>query len=191
MAPKTAATARIAQKKQGFQMKNILIASLLFILPLGLKAVIPAGNQAPSFFLSSLSGQQFFLSKHVGAKAKAELKSPIVMSFFATWCLHCKEEIQLLHELQAQYPEVKLLLVNVEEDPELVKKYIEAKGITLDILMDRYSVVAKKYGVVDENKIAHLPSLVIINADGKLIYTQEGYNEESKAKLLQSLAVIN
>jgi thiol-disulfide isomerase/thioredoxin len=172
-------------------MKNILIASLLFLMPLGLKAVIPAGNQAPSFFLSSLSGQQFFLSKHVGAKAKAELKSPIVMSFFATWCLHCKEEIQLLHELQAQYPEVKFLLVNVEEDYELVKKYIEANEITLDILMDRYSVVAKKYGVVDENKIAHLPSLVIINADGKLIYTQEGYNEESKAKLLQSLAVIN
>jgi peroxiredoxin len=168
-------------------MNRICILSFLLIFPVLLPAVIPAGGDAPPFFLTDQYGKDFFLSKHAGKRAKQDLKSHIVISFFASWCIICKEEIKLLHELQNQYPNIKFYLINVEEPNELVKKYIEANQIKLDVLMDRYSIVAKKYGVVDDKNIAHLPSLCIISADGTLVYSQEGFQEKQKNLLIEQL----
>jgi len=148
------------------------------------------GNKAPTFFLRTLNGDSFFLSRHVGESAKPGQQQPIVLSFFATWCIPCKAEIPILHQLQENYPEVKFLLVNVEEKSDLVNKYVQANSITLPILMDMYSVVAKKFGIVTEKNVAVLPQLAVIDKSGDLVYLHEGYepgDEEALEGTLRQL----
>jgi len=145
------------------------------------------GEQAPTFFLRTVDGETFFLSKQVGAQATPANKSPLVFSFFATWCIPCKAEIPVLHQLQEEFSKVKFYLVNVEEKPELVKKYVAANDINLPILMDVYSVVAKKYGIVNTDNVAVLPQLVLIDSGGKLVYMHEGYQAGDEKDLREHL----
>lgn len=145
------------------------------------------GDPAPTFFLRSLDGETFFLSRQVGAKASPETLKPLVLSFFATWCVPCKAEIPVLHRIQEEHPEVRFYLVNVEEEADLVKQYVTANGVRLPILMDMYSVVAKKYGIVNSENIAVLPQLVLIDAAGNLVYAHEGYQAGDETELQAKL----
>jgi len=165
-------------------------ASLLLIIVLlwtPLFAQPDVGSTSPTFFLRTLDGDSFFLSRHVGEEARPEMKQPIVLSFFASWCIPCRAEIPILHSLQEEYPDVKFLLVNVEEKQDLVGQYVEEYNISLPVLMDMYSVVAKKFGVVNEDNIAVLPQLVLIDSDGNLVYHHEGYESGDEEALVTHL----
>lgn len=163
-------------------MALLLIAGVLFA---GDKPQI--GDPAPTFFLRTLEGDTFFLSRQVGAQASPENRRPMVLSFFATWCIPCKAEIPVLHQMQAAHPQVRFYLVNVEEQSELVKKYVAANDISLPVLMDMYSVVAKKYGIVNNENVAVLPQLVLVDAAGNLVYAHEGYQAGDELELQETL----
>ncbi len=143
--------------------------------------------KAPTFFLRTLDGDSFFLSRHVGENARPNMKQPVVMSFFATWCIPCKAEIPILHVLQEKYPGIKFVLVNVEEQSDLITKYVEQNQISLPVLLDKYSVVAKKYNVVNEKNVAVLPQLKVIDTQGNLVYDHTGYESGDEDSLEATL----
>ena len=149
--------------------------------------IIPAGDAAPTFFLRLVSGKSFFMTKIVGPKAKEAFRKPLVLSFFATWCIPCKKEIPQLHILQDKYPGVGIYLVDVNEPPDLVAAYIKEYEIGLDVLMDRYGKVASKYGVVNDQGIGNLPTLFIIDEDGTIILSHVGYKEGDEEEYDQVL----
>lgn len=177
------------------------IANLMLMASLGLTAtglsgedgdtkLVAEGDQAPTFFLRLYDGSSFYLSKTVGPKARGDNKKPVVLSFFATWCIPCKKEIPQLHILQDQYPDVGIYLVDVNEPVDLLGGYIEEFEISLQVLMDRYGKVATKYGVVDVKGVGNLPTLFIIDADGEVKYAHVGYKEGDEkhyAKLLKEI----
>ncbi len=163
-----------------------ILLGILFLLNI-VNAQPMVGEESPTFFLRTLDGESFFLSRHVGENARQGQEQPIVLSFFATWCIPCKAEIPILHQLQEAYPEVKFLLVNVEEKSDLVTKYVQANNITLPVLMDMYSVVANKFGIVNEKNVAVLPQLVVIDQSGKLAYAHEGYKQGDEKALETAL----
>ena len=61
---------------------------------------IKVGDQAPSFYLTTLDGRKFFLSD--------ELKkgNPILLNFFATWCGPCKKELPDIYALSQTHKNV-------------------------------------------------------------------------------------
>lgn len=137
--------------------------------------IIQAGETAPTFFLRLSTGKSFFMTKMVGPRAKEP--KPIVLSYFATWCIPCKKEIPQLEILQKKYPGVGIYLVDVNEPPDLVAAYIDEYEIGLKVLLDRYGKVATKYGVVNEQGVGNLPTLFIIDEDGTIILSHVGYKE--------------
>ena len=137
--------------------------------------IVQAGESAPTFFLRLATGKSFFLTKMVGPSAKEP--KPIVLSYFATWCIPCKKEIPQLEILQKKYPGVGIYLIDVNEPPDLLAAYIEEYEIGLKVLMDRYGKVATKYGVVNEQGVGNLPTLFIIDEDGTIILSHVGYKE--------------
>ena len=161
----------------------LLLSALLGLIFTGLSGeegdseLVKVGDQAPSFFLRFYDGKSFYLSRTVGPKAKADKKKPVVLSFFATWCIPCKKEIPQLHILQEQYPEVGIYLIDVNEPVDLLGGYIEEFEISLRVLMDRYGKVATKYGVVDDKGVGNLPTLFIIDSDGEVRTAHVGYKE--------------
>jgi len=153
------------------------------------------GDAAPTFYLRSLDNENFFLSKEI----KAE--SPIILSFYATWCIPCRKEIPALEAIMTDpsIESVRLYYVNVggligaDEGGDLVKQREEADKVrhhkerfkmTHTILMDRYAMTAQKYGADS------LPALVVIGGDGTIIYQNWGFVAGDEKKLLKILKSI-
>ena len=151
---------------------------------------VKAGEDAPNFFLRFHSGESFYLSRTVGVKARDELRKPLVLSFFATWCIPCKKEIPQLEILREKYPDVGIYLIDVNEPADLLAEYIAEYDIKLEVLMDRYGKVAAKYGVVSDQGVGNLPTLFIIGDDGKVILSHVGYKEGDEEEYDEVLSKI-
>ena len=144
------------------------------------------GDTAPTFYTKTLDNRSFFFSDSLERN-----KRPIVLSFFATWCLPCRKEIPMLDTVRAKYPAIDFYLVNVsgltqgkkvlKEDPKLVLQMVESLGTSMPVLMDKYGNTAKKYDALI------LPRLVVIDNNGKIAYAHTGYEEGDEKKLIEIL----
>lgn len=152
--------------------------------------LIPSGEIAPGIFLRDMNNGSFFLSKTVGDKAKPDQKSPVVLSFFASWCIPCRTEIPFLMEMQEKYPDIAFYLINVSEEKSVVNDYIKKMSITLPVLLDSYGMTAKKYKVADESNNATLPGLYIIDSNGNIVMSHQGFDEEQKAYIEEILSTL-
>ena len=152
-----------------------------------LSAQIEVGNKAPTFFLPKQAGGSFYLSKIVGPKAKPKKRTPLVLSFFQTTCIPCKAEIAEFEKLQEQFPRIPIYLIDLSEKPDLVAQYIAEFNLKLPMLLDRYGVTGKRYGVVDENGLARLPNSFILALDGTVYYHHQGFKPGDESIYHQKL----
>ncbi|MCB9491582.1 MAG: TlpA family protein disulfide reductase [Dehalococcoidia bacterium] len=125
--------------------------------PLGVVAgaAPPAlGEPAPDFVLvESGSGKRVSLSDFRG--------QPVVLNFWATWCVPCRTEMP---DLQAAYDseDVVVLAVNWQETESVVQGFLDEFGITFPTALDSEGRVREFYGVVG------LPATFFIDPDGIL-----------------------
>jgi len=99
----------------------------------------------------------------------------VIVDFFSMACAPCKRSMPRLAELASKlHPKgLRVVIVAVpagEEkgaDLERIKRFFEPLNVSFPIVFDKYSVVAKKYGVT-ENGSAKLPQSFVIDAKGSL-----------------------
>jgi peroxiredoxin len=119
---------------------------------------------APVFTLQSNKGQQVAL---------AQLKGKVVMvNFWATWCVPCRQEMPHLQALYEKYNGLgfELLAVNVEKNnAEGARKWLEETPVTFPVLFDPENQVTKLY------KVQTMPSTVIIGRNGTMRFIHQGY----------------
>ena len=143
-------------------------------------ACLEVGDPAPTFFLRTLEGENFFLSKEI------KPDSPIILAFYATWCVPCRQEIPALEKIMADanLNNVRLYYVNVgglmaaddsgdvvkqREESDKVRRHRERFKMTYPILLDRYALTAQKFNAES------LPTLVVIGGEGMIKYLHHGY----------------
>ena len=143
-------------------------------------ALAHAQVTAPTFFLPTISGENFFASDHYGEKAKQPKVT--VISFSASWCAPCQKEIKALDSLSVKFPEVGFYLIDYKEKKEVVQKWYNRLKTKIPILLDQYGLVAKKFGVLS----VILPQLFVMNETGDIIYSHTGY-ENKDAKILEDV----
>jgi peroxiredoxin len=121
-------------------------------------------GSAPNFSLQARDGKTMSL---------AALKGQVVMiNFWATWCVPCRQEMPHLEALHSRYNSLgfTLLGVNVEDDPAGAKKWLEENGpVTFPILFDPKNEVSKLY------KVVAMPSTVLVGRDGTMRFIHNGY----------------
>ena len=135
---------------------SALLASLAW-------AADKVSGPAPGFTLQSRDG---------GKVSLGSLKGDVVMiNFWATWCVPCREEMPHLEALYQRYHKLgfKLLGVNVENDPEGAKKWLQETPVSFPVLFDTKNEVTKLY------KVQTMPSTVIVARDGTVRYIHYGY----------------
>ena len=121
------------------------------------------GKAFPDFTLERSEGASVSLSQLIKDK-KA------IVYFFATWCPHCREQINVITAKKALFKEqgITVVLVNIGETRAKVKKFRTEHGLDNDILLDQNSFVAETYQVMG------VPMLVFIGTDGKVRYVEYG-----------------
>ena len=168
-------------------MKNILFTILLISSVFALPKL---GDKAPTFFTKKLDGGSFFLSDSLERNNR-----PIVLSFFATWCVPCRVEIPKLDSLKNVYTDIDFYLINVsglkqgtrtlKEDPVMVRKMIAGLKTKITVLLDKYGVAAEKYGATA------LPTTSVIDKNGNIVYLHTGYKLGDEIELASILKNIN
>jgi thiol-disulfide isomerase/thioredoxin len=94
----------------------------------------------------------------------------VVVDFWATWCLPCRLQAQILEPIYRDYKGrgVQFLAANVGETPDEVKKFLKEKPFPYPVLLDSEQETATKLGVFA------LPTLLVVDKKGKVSYLQSG-----------------
>ena len=107
---------------------------------------------APSFAGDTLTGLALTLEDLRG--------NPVVVNFWATWCVPCRVEMPELQRLHEQFPDVTILGVNLAEQPGVVQRWVDEFGLTFPIVLDREAIIATRYQVRVQ------PSTFVISPEG-------------------------
>lgn len=139
-----------------------------------------AGEAAPSLDLHDLKGAPHKLSDFRG--------KPVVLNFWATWCVPCAAEMPLLSEMQERYKD-KVLFIAASIDDEDVKPEIESfikkhKGDALTVMTG-----ASLDSLTDFKLKQVMPGTVFIDAEGNIVDRLSGALKRDELETrLQKLA---
>jgi thiol-disulfide isomerase/thioredoxin len=147
---------------------RILVGFLL----LGLAACLQAegerslcvGQETPSFMLPDLQNKYVALRDLAGAKAKQP--TPVIVNFWATYCVPCRKEMPHLLEAAKDYGDkVRLILIAMDQITERpkVEALARQQGFAEAVLLDPYQNTARNYGV------DRIPLTFVIDPAGKLV----------------------
>jgi thiol-disulfide isomerase/thioredoxin len=116
------------------------------------QSALEIGVAAPDFELTDLDGKTVHLSQFHG--------KPVLLTFGATWCSACRASTPHVQQAHEDYPGLVVLLVDMEEDPQLVSEYADDFGLTYPVLLDFNGKVTELY------KVSAIPTEVFIDAGG-------------------------
>ncbi len=143
-------------------MKKLIFLSIVLFLFL-FKISYSQNND---FDLQDLDGNSVKLSQMLA-------KGPVMVQFWATWCVPCKEEMKGLNDLWMKYKDSGFgyLALSIDDEKTLskVKPFIQTKGYTFTVLFDTDKNVFKSYGGQDP------PFSVLISKTGDVIKTYSGF----------------
>jgi len=98
------------------------------------------GAAAVSFDLKTLEGKSAALESFQG--------KPLVISFFASWCDPCREEMPLINELAAKAGgRYQVLGIAVEDTRAAVTEYAKEAKLVFPVALDLNSIVKRAYRI--------------------------------------------
>lgn len=103
----------------------------------------------------------------------------LLVSFFATWCPPCRQEIPEFIALQKELADKGFSVVGISIDEggkEAVKKLIELEQINYPVLMATESVLSGFGG------ISGIPTSFLINRKGSVVKSYPGYVQHQLVK---------
>ena len=76
-----------------------------------------------------------------------------VLDLYADWCGPCKMLAPILHELEAEYPDVKFCKVNVDNEPEIAAAF-KVSSIPMVAFVKENTFVDVSVGYVPKAKLS-------------------------------------
>ena len=115
---------------------------------------ITIGKRALDFKLQTLAGDSILLS---GLRGK-----PVLVNFWATWCVPCKVEMPYLQQINDSYSSKGLVLLAVDWKDKAfdVEKFMMAFNLSMTVPMDTNGKVTQAY------LVGAIPTTFLIDKDG-------------------------
>jgi peroxiredoxin len=149
---------------------------------------LKVGKPCPSFGGYTLRNDMVSLAKLL-KPAKGSPTSAVVISFFATWCKACKQQLPVIERVVASLEAkgARGVLVDFGENAETVMPIAESLQLHLPILPDPFAKIAMRLGV--DQKLPKLPRTLVVDRDGNVraIFEHEGDDfEKALRKAVES-----
>jgi cytochrome c biogenesis protein CcmG, thiol:disulfide interchange protein DsbE len=164
----TALTDATATPRPSRINKRVLIAGAAVVVPL-LAVLIANLGRDPHSVRSPLIGRpapEFALAP-VGGGQAVRLESfrgrPVVINFWATWCVPCFEEHAALAAAARGLPDVQFLGVVYEDEEAKTQAFLKDHGSAYPSLMDADGRTAIAYGVFG------VPETFFIDGQGRIV----------------------
>jgi len=157
-------------------MKILFILFSVALFSISLFSQDNAGGirKGPDFTLEDLSGDFVELNQEVG-------DGPILLSFWATWCKPCIEELDEYKKLYNDYKDKGFKMFAISTDDEntvaKVKPLVKSKGYNFPVLLDTNGDAVRLYYAQS------IPYSVILDKDGMIIYSHLGYMKGDEVKV--------
>ena len=151
-------------------MKKFLAICLLVFAA---AAVCRAQDISPNMTVKDLSGNPVLM--------KDVLKDDVlVVSFWATWCKPCQNELDALAEIEDIWADkLRVVAISIDDarSASKVRSTVKAKMWPYEVYTDENSSLAKSLN------ISSIPFVMIV-ADGKTVYSHTGYTPGSERLLV-------
>jgi cytochrome c biogenesis protein CcmG, thiol:disulfide interchange protein DsbE len=158
-----------------------LLLALLFCVALYPQSQSEGMRKGPNFKLEDIDGNAVELNSQIG-------EGPILLSFWATWCKPCLEELAEFKKIYNEYKDkgFKMFAISTDDERTIakVKPFVRSKGYDFPVLLDTNSDVARIYYA------QAVPYSVILDKNGNIVYSHLGYmrgDEENVRKKISEL----
>ena len=151
----------------------MLALALLWMASASDALMVPAGRPAPYLEGQTLEGNSW------GAELTGQVT---IVEFFASWCPHCRRSIPAYRSLVAER-RVQLIIVNVEEEPALVKEFFARNPppASAGILLDTDGRIKRRWGV------SGLPAVFLIDQTGTVRDSFAGWSSTAARDLAEQI----
>lgn len=123
------------------------------------------GQSQPQLSLKDAAGKTHTLADYRG--------KIVVLNFWATWCVPCKEEMPFFVEAQRKYGQRNVVILAASLDDDRTKKYVhkfvQSYKLDFPVLLDASAESMKQFGLGET-----LPSTIFLDAQGSFAGKIEG-----------------
>ncbi len=139
--------------------------SMRFLLTL-LFFTITEAKVIPDLKIKLLDGSKTSL-------AELTKEGPLMIDFWATWCVPCKKVMKYLDEYHIEFKDqgFKVLMMNTDSPRSIgkVKSYLKSQNHQFLVGLDPNKVISKKLnGLV-------MPTLILVDKGGEIKWRHQGY----------------
>lgn len=135
------------------------------------------GKPVPGAFkLPMLSGDDFEFPS-------AQNTNVLLLDFWATWCGPCRQVMPALAEISRDYAArgVRYVAVNLREEPEVIRRYLAAAKLEVEVAVDKDGSVAKAF------QTRGIPMIVIVDRANIIRKVHVGASPRTAAELRHAL----
>ena len=158
-------------------MKNLFIG---FFFMICMSLSINAQNTLSDLSIEGIDG------KKVNIKELTSSKKLTIISFWATWCKPCKQELNNIAEIYEEWQDnydVQLLAISIDNARTAykVKTYVDGQDWDYVVLLDKNQELKQSLN------FQTVPYTLVINAEGEIVYRHQGYVEGDEYELEDKL----
>jgi cytochrome c biogenesis protein CcmG/thiol:disulfide interchange protein DsbE len=134
-----------------------------------------ARKPAPQFSGTTLAGADVSLHQYTGR--------PVVINFFASWCVPCQEEAPGLTKLAQRFgTKVQMLGISIDSKQPGAMRFVDRYHWSWPIVFEPNDDLAYRYGLIGK------PSTIVVDQQGRIAWEHQGKIGSGRvADVLQAL----
>jgi len=106
---------------------------------------------------------------------------PVIITFWATWCKPCLEELTAISELKDEwFGKVRIVAISVDDARATakVKSYVYGRKWPFEVYHDSNQELKRNLNISD------IPYVLLVDGKGKILYRHSGYTPGSESILI-------